>query len=170
MNKSDLHEKLSVCEDKHKNTQEMVNGRSHPYPHRNVVLKHLLMSLAAGITYARTLWKMGSYDDATDALATLVEPAAEAVEKERARWCGDFQRLDESGNCVYSFEANDRTYGFACHSWALKAQGIRQRNIPIRTGDDQERETVGQIEETWVVQALYDRVRMAGQDGAVIEV
>jgi len=170
MNKSDLNEKIAVCEDKHKNTQEMVNGRAHPYPHRCAVMKHLLMSLAAGITYARRLVNMGHYDDATDTVATLVEPAAEAVEKERARWCGDFQRLEEMGNCVYSFEADDRTYAFACQSWALKAQGIRRRNIPIRTGDDQERETVGQVKETWVVQALYDRVRMAGQGGAVIEV
>ncbi len=168
MNKRDLNEKLSNLEASLRSLREMQESREHPYPLRNMVMMQLITSLATGVDSARSLWSMGLYDDATDVLNCLITPAMNAVEAERVRWVADFERLAEVGYCIYTFEAWNKTRGFACRSWAVTAQANARHNCAIPTGDDQERETVGQIEETWVGESLYDRVRMAGKDGAVV--
>lgn len=168
MNKRDVDGKLSNLEACLRSIREMRGAREHPHPYRNVVMGQLIASLASGLEYARGLWNSGHFDAAADVVDKLVAPAMNSVETERVRWMADFERLAEMGHCIYTFEAWNKTCGFACRSWAVTAQANAQRNCAIPTGDDQERETGGQIEETWVGESVYNRVRMGGKGGAVV--
>lgn len=168
MNKRDVDGKLSNLEACLRSIREMQGAREHPHTLRNTVMKQLIASLATGLDSARSLWNKGLYDDATDVLNCVVAPAMNSVETERVRWMADFERLAEMGHCIYTFEARNKTCGFACRSWAVTAQANARLNCAIPTGDDQERETVGAVEETWVGESVYNRVRMAGKGGAVV--
>ncbi len=158
MNKQELDEKLSNREEYLKDVLTAVGGRKHPNAHRHAMLGQILLQLGKSLSYARDLWSAGWNPDCGIVIDGWVEPMMRAATAEYGRWMEDFKRLEMKGYCIYVFSTKEKTYGFACYSWAVAAQKAQQ---DIFQG-------VGPVREEWESQEICDRLRLAGEEGAEI--